>query len=258
MSVFTTAAQGIASAGVTSGAGAAAASPLAALGGPVGLGIMGALSLGSMFGSFGLGQSAQSKQWDKWKDSQTRGPLYKLIGLEQAGLNPILAAKGSLGAGGGFAPSAVASGGQGGPNASAVYDAITKRRVGQAQIRAARAQATLAEANAREAQRLNRFFDANPKVYRDLQVRPTLPDNPYGLVANQLLAGENPLFTPTQLREFIRGGAVPGWIYRQVRDGVSSAAEAAVDLVPKPNPKPRNSKGQLRSGRKNTRNRERR
>lgn len=76
--------------------------------------------LGDLVGagtSFGLGQMAVGQQWDKWKDSQTRGPQYRMIGLRKAGLNPILAARGGLGGagGGGFSPSAVASGGGGLP-----------------------------------------------------------------------------------------------------------------------------------------------
>lgn len=39
-----------------------------------------------------------SKSWDRWKDSQTRGPTYATIGLEKAGINRILAAGGGIGA----------------------------------------------------------------------------------------------------------------------------------------------------------------
>ena len=92
--------------------------------------------------SFGLGQAAAGQQWDKWKDSQTRGPLYRLIGLEEAGLNPILAAKGGLGGGGGgFTPTAVASGGGGlplGSNATRAAKEIGLMRDQARGLRAAR------------------------------------------------------------------------------------------------------------------------
>lgn len=50
----------------------------------------GAGAVGSLV-QYGLNASAASKSWDKWKDSQTRGPLYQRIGLEKAGFNPALA-----------------------------------------------------------------------------------------------------------------------------------------------------------------------
>lgn len=39
-----------------------------------------------------FGQKSAAQAWDKWKDSLTRGPKYRMIGLRNAGLNPVLAA----------------------------------------------------------------------------------------------------------------------------------------------------------------------
>lgn len=129
-----------AGAGIGSGAG------IGALGGP--LGALGGALVGSLM-SFGLGQSAQSRQWDKWKDAQTRGPLYRMIGLEEAGLNPIIAAKGGLGAGGGgFTPTPVASGGGGISLGSDLPRAARERKLQNNQIRLIRKQANAADAAA--------------------------------------------------------------------------------------------------------------
>lgn len=58
------------------------------------------LDYGGMGLSYGLGQSASSRAHDRTKNLMTRGPTYKMIGLREAGLNPILAAGGALGVGG--------------------------------------------------------------------------------------------------------------------------------------------------------------
>lgn len=82
--------------------------------------------------SIGYGISAQlaSDDWDRWKDSLTRGPTYRMQGLANAGLNPILAVQGGLGVGTPQLPSSKPSG-SGGPG--------TNPALAQAQINAARA-----------------------------------------------------------------------------------------------------------------------
>jgi len=45
-----------------------------------------------MYQSWGLNAKSASMSWDRWKNSQTRGPTYAMQGLRKAGLNPILAA----------------------------------------------------------------------------------------------------------------------------------------------------------------------
>jgi len=76
------AAAGAAAGGGGTGIGSAAA----------GAGMAAGLGASSRWESFGYGQMAASRAWDKWKDSLTRGPEYRMIGLRSAGLNPILAA----------------------------------------------------------------------------------------------------------------------------------------------------------------------
>lgn len=51
--------------------------------------------------SIGYGISAQlaSNDWDRYKNSLTRGFQYKMTGLRAAGLNPIMAVQGGLGIG---------------------------------------------------------------------------------------------------------------------------------------------------------------
>lgn len=48
--------------------------------------------------SYGMNAIAASKAWDRYKNSITRGPTYTAIGLEDAGINRILAAGGGIGA----------------------------------------------------------------------------------------------------------------------------------------------------------------
>lgn len=122
--------------------GGLALSPLGMFGG------LAALDFAGMGASFGFGQAAQGRQWDKWKDSQTRGPLYKLIGLEQAGLNPILAAKGGLGGAGGFTGSAVASGGQAGSSGAKFMEQLQRSPLYKAETLRAGAQARQSDATA--------------------------------------------------------------------------------------------------------------
>lgn len=135
--------------GATSASSAAASGLGAVLGGPVGAGLaLGGLNLLGGAASFGFGQAAVGKSWDKWKDSQTRGFKYKMIGLRKAGLNPILAAQGGLGGGsGGFAPPAQASGGTGLPIGTDAVKAYQQSRLQKSQRQLMGAQANLATQN---------------------------------------------------------------------------------------------------------------
>lgn len=74
-------------------------------------------------------QMTNSKSWDRWKNAQTRGYLYKQIGLKEAGLNPILAASGGLGLGSGGLPTSVA-GGAGGTSRADIASAGLKGEQG--------------------------------------------------------------------------------------------------------------------------------
>lgn len=48
---------------------------------------------------FGLSAKSASIDWDRYKNSITRGMLYRMEGLDVAGLNPIMAVSGGLAAG---------------------------------------------------------------------------------------------------------------------------------------------------------------
>ena len=210
--------------------------------------------------SFGFGQAAAGKSWDKWKDSQTRGPTYRLIGLNKAGLNPILAAKNSLGGAGGSSPYPFAPGqGTGNPGLDLVQGANAS-----AQTTAAKAQARKLGAEADMAEQLRDYYKDNPKVLADREVNASMPNNVTGAVTRGLFGGQNPLFTPEALRDYIREmyltpGGPAKRLWNTVKPGLSSAKEAAADALKSiPTEGPRDKKtGQPRSGRKRTRNRER-
>lgn len=71
--------------------------------------LAGGLAVGAGMGlvdslmGFGLGQASASKAWDRYKNSLTRGPTYAMQGYRDAGINPILVARGGkLGASSNF------------------------------------------------------------------------------------------------------------------------------------------------------------
>lgn len=77
---------------------------------------LGNQSIGQSIG-FGVSSALASEDWDRWKNSLTRGPLYRMQGLRAAGLNPILAASAGIGAGAPTVPTAKpTSGGSPGGN----------------------------------------------------------------------------------------------------------------------------------------------
>ncbi len=65
----------------------------------VGGGALGNLTqLGNDSVAFGIGRQQAQDSWNYWKKSLLKGPRYQMLGLERAGLNPILAAGGGVGA----------------------------------------------------------------------------------------------------------------------------------------------------------------
>lgn len=54
--------------------------------------------LGNMSVAYGIGKAEAADAWDYWKKSLLRGPSYRMQGLRSAGINPILAAGGGIGA----------------------------------------------------------------------------------------------------------------------------------------------------------------
>jgi len=75
---------------------------------------LGTQSIGQSIG-YAISAQTASDDWDRWKKSLLRGPKYRMLGLERAGLNPILAVQGGLGVG---APSVQPLGGRGGGGGS--------------------------------------------------------------------------------------------------------------------------------------------
>ena len=125
--------------------------------------LAGAGFLGDIAGagiSFGLGQAAANAQWDRMKDAWVKGPGYRVMGLRRAGLNPILAARGGLGAGGGPSLPAVASGGQGGPSGSKAAELFMRSPLVRAQTADAQAGASAKGASAQLSLAQARVADA--------------------------------------------------------------------------------------------------
>ena len=106
-----------------------------------------ALDVAGMGISYGLGQAAANAAWDRQKDAWVKGPGYRMLGLEKAGLNPILAAKGSLGGGGTSIPP-VASGGAGGASGAKAVDAAMRNPLFKAQVDQVEGSADLTRAQA--------------------------------------------------------------------------------------------------------------
>ncbi len=61
------------------------------------VGQVGVQSIGQSIG-YGISKAQLGDSYNQWKKSLKRGPRYRMIGLERAGLNPILAAGGGVGA----------------------------------------------------------------------------------------------------------------------------------------------------------------
>ena len=210
--------------------------------------------------NFGLAQSAAGRSWDKWKDSQTRGPTYRLIGLEKAGLNPILAAKGALGGTAGTGQFPFAPGTQSGSNIGAD---IVQAGTANAQRQAAKSQARKLGAEADMAEQLAKYYKDNPKTLADREVNASQPSNVTGAITRGLFGGENPLFTPQALRSYIKRyltepGGPAKMLWEHFGEDITNAGEAALEKVKELKTEgPKTKSGRPRSGRKNTRNRER-
>jgi len=58
---------------------------------------LGNQSIGQSIG-YGISKAQLGDSYNQWKKSLKRGPRYRMIGLERAGINPILAAGGGVGA----------------------------------------------------------------------------------------------------------------------------------------------------------------
>lgn len=150
------AATGAQSAGAAGGLGAGFAS---AFGSSLATGLAG-LALAPALGGlqFGFNSAARARSWDKWKDAQTRGPLYTKIGYEQANMNPLLAIRG------GFQTKGAAPQQQGNSQTQA---AALAQPTALAAIENLRSSAALNVSNAGLAEAKKREVDANIQYLAD-------------------------------------------------------------------------------------------
>lgn len=186
--------------GLGSAAGGAASSATGlGLGGALGAGILGASAadIGSGFMSQWFGASANKKAYERQKNMLMYGPSLAVRGLEAAGLNPILAATGGK-LGHTSPPVHQAQAGKMGSTGAAKM--LLQAQLGQirAQTEAAYAQAAKTSFEANIQATMAEALD--PATARGIHVRNAMPNNPLGILLNDLRRGKD-----SDVRRLLRG-----------------------------------------------------
>lgn len=162
--------------------------------------------LGNMSVGYGIGKAQQGDAFNIWKKSLKRGPKYRAIGLEAAGINRIIAAGGGIEASSAGAQiKANAVSGAGGEN-----PAVAAGKYGQA--RAAKdlldTQGQIAEAALVKAQAEAAFWGSpeGAEAIRQAAIREGVPQSWAGLLSQTIRSSTNAMETMVQGR---RGGTTP-------------------------------------------------
>lgn len=201
------------------------------------------LDIGGQFNQWGLNAMSASKAWDRWKNSQTRGPTYAMSGLRKAGLNPILAA-GAGGFSGTSRPGAPQASGVSKSNSSFSPLVFSQAEKLRKEMDLIENQGTLADEQATALRLRNDFYKAHPDVLSDDIRNSSLPNSAEAAAIKLIRTLYNEYF-----------GKEPDQPQGPPTSGRGATRKRETDSRAPRKRTP--SKDQPRSSRKNTRNRER-